>query len=66
MNDSLERTIGRLEGKVDMILAGQTVTTVALASHDIRISKVERWQNAALGGAAVVGFGLGIVARILV
>lgn len=58
MTDSLERAIGRLEGKVDQILVG-------LNSHEERLSKVEKWQSKLAGGLALAAFVVGVVVKTL-
>ena len=60
MNDSVERALGRMEGKVDMILLGQAAHGAALEDVSQRTTKLERWQAKLIGAAAVVGFLFGV------
>ena len=63
------RDFGRLEGKVDMVLANQTVQRETSDDHEDRISRIERdsagWQGRILGGAAVLGVIGGLLAKVL-
>ena len=56
MTDSVERALGRVEGKLDMVLLGQAAHGAALEEVSKRTSKLERWQSKILGAAAVMGF----------
>jgi len=53
-SNDLIRAIGRLEGKVDMVITNQDQHGVKLNSMDKRMSKVE--QKAAVNGAVAGGF----------
>lgn len=64
MSDSLERAIGRLEGKVDMILAGQTTATTITNDHEERITKVEKWQAKLIGAGLVIGSIVGFIVKV--
>jgi hypothetical protein len=57
MTDSIERTLGRIEEKIDNLVLS---TQPRLNNHSDRIGKLERWQSRVLGGAAVAGFLLGV------
>jgi len=65
MTDDIKLLLGQLDGKVDMILAGQTVQRQTLEAHDGRIGTLEKWQARVLGGAAVAGFVSGILVKVL-
>lgn len=65
MTDSLERALGRLEGKVDQILAGQAAHDERLTRADERLTRVERWQSKIAGGIALAAFMIGLVVRAL-
>lgn len=58
MTDSLERALGRLEGKVDQILA-------TLPVHEARLTRIERWQAKIAGGIALAAFMVGLVVKAL-
>jgi len=47
--------LGRLEGKVDALIAAQTAHKDALGNHDKRIRTLENSRSLMLGAAAVVG-----------
>lgn len=53
-NDNLFLHLGRLEGKVDAILANQTLMANELEEHDDRIGKLEHHHSWFLGASAVV------------
>ena len=65
MTDSMERSLGRLEGKVDSILASQSVTQASLDRLESRTSAMERWKAQMMGGAAVAGFLGGFIVRLV-
>lgn len=64
MTDSIERSLGRLEGKVDGIINTQQEAKESLDRLENRTSTLERWRSQMLGGAAVAGFVAGLVARM--
>lgn len=45
----LQRSLGRVEGKVDAVLLRLDLMDRRSASHEERISKLERWKSYALG-----------------
>lgn len=53
-NENLFLHLGRLEGKVDAILANQTLMANEQAEHDKRIGKLEHHHSWFLGASAVV------------
>lgn len=64
MTDSIERTLGRLEGKMDSVIESLKEGREVMEALDSRTAKLERWQSRVMGGAAVAGFVAGIVARL--
>lgn len=68
MTDS-ERSIGRLEGKVDLILDSLDKHETHAAEIKEKVYKieqrVEKWENRAIGGLAVVGVIAGIIGAFL-
>lgn len=65
MTDSVERSLGRLEGKLDGLVASQKQANEALDRLENRTSTLERWRSQMLGGAAVAGFVSGIIAKLV-
>ena len=65
MNDSLERALGRVEGRVEMVLGKIDVFLETQEAHDKRITKLEDWKAGILGGAAVLGFIGAALAKVL-
>lgn len=61
MTDSMERTLGRIEEKLDNLVKQ---TEPRLNNHSERIGKLERWQSRVLGGVAVASFILGVALTI--
>lgn len=59
MSDEVLRAIGKLEGKVDMLLEQQKVVTAKLDSQDVRLRGVEV-KSAMYGtiGGSVMGVGI--------
>lgn len=64
MTDSMERSLGRLEGKVDGMIVAQQEAKGSLDRLENRTATLERWRAQMLGGAAVAGFVAGLVARL--
>jgi hypothetical protein len=58
MNESIERTLGRIEEKLDSLAR---VTEPRLNNHSDRLGKLERWQSRLIGGAAVASFVFGVL-----
>jgi archaellum component FlaC len=65
MTDSIERSLGRLEGKVDGIINTQQEAKESLDRLENRTSTLERWRSQMLGGAAVAGFVASLIARAI-
>lgn len=65
MTDSIERTLGRLEGKMDSVLESLREGREVMETLESRTAVLERWQSRVLGGALVAGFVSGIVAKVL-
>lgn len=55
INDPIMLAIGRLEGKMDAILRGQTRLEDVIDRHDARIRKLEHHKALQIGGAATIG-----------
>ncbi len=53
-DDDIRYALGRLEGKVDAILANQSILTNRLDEHDKRIGNLEMYKAWQLGASAVV------------
>ena len=52
-DDDLQRSLGRVEGKLDMVIEGQETANETMASLDERLRKVET--KAAINGAVAGG-----------
>jgi hypothetical protein len=63
--DSLERALGRIEGQLGAVLAGQAEAKKSLETVELRTAALERWRATVLGGAAVAGGIGGVLARVL-
>jgi hypothetical protein len=55
-NEQLARTLGRLEGKCDAILARLDDGSRRMDDHSKRIRVLESWRWLVLGGAGAVAF----------
>lgn len=64
-HDELFLAIGRLEGKVDSILAQQSRQTDELKSHDARIRSLEHSRGYILGWSAAIGAGVSLAANYI-
>lgn len=64
-HDELFLAIGRLEGKVDSILAQQSRQNDELKSHDNRIRALEHSKSFTMGWAAAIGAAVSIAANYL-
>jgi hypothetical protein len=53
-NDSIFLHLGRLEGKVDAILASRSVIEKRLDEHEERISRLERYRAWLIGVSAAI------------
>lgn len=54
MDHELILAIGRLEGKVDLLLASTTATTAEVVILRDRVTALERWRSGLVGAWAVV------------
>lgn len=64
-HDELFLAIGRLEGKVDSILAQQSRQNDELKAHDNRIRALEHSKSFTMGWAAAIGAAVSIAANYL-
>jgi len=55
VDNEILMALGRLEGKVDALIARQAIHDEELDRHDKRIRDLEQSRSWLLGGAAVVG-----------
>ena len=55
MNEELLLALGRLEGKVDSLIATQRAQDDTLGHHDKRLRTLENSRSLMLGAAAVIG-----------
>lgn len=58
MSDEVQRSLGRLEGKLDAALE-------KMDNHEPRIARLERWQAWTFGAAGAVGVVVGVFWKIL-
>lgn len=65
MSVEIERALGRIEGKLDLLIPATEVTNARVSAVSARVSKLEKWQSKVLGGAVVAGFLLGLIMRAL-
>ena len=65
-NDELFLAIGRLEGKVDSILAQQSRQTDEIKAHDARIRSLEHSRGYMLGWSAAIGAGMSMAANFII
>lgn len=65
-HDELFLAIGRLEGKVDSLIAMQTRQSEELKEHDHRLRSLEHSRGYMLGWAAAIGAGVSFVANYLI
>lgn len=65
-HDELFLAIGRLEGKLDSLIAMQGKQGEDLKSHDERIRHLEQSRSHILGYAAAAGGVLGLVANYVI
>ena len=65
-HDELFLAIGRLEGKVDSLLAMQSHQQDQLKEHDSRIRSLEHSRGYMLGWSAAIGAGMSLAANYLV
>jgi hypothetical protein len=65
MSEDIQRTLGRIESKLDGVLERQSEQHDRLNKHGDKIASLERWRAWVLGAAAVVIFGLGFAAKLI-
>jgi hypothetical protein len=65
VSQDIERALGRIEGKLDLLLPSVAAQEERLVVMAGRVSKLEKWQSKILGGAVVAGFLLGLALRAL-
>lgn len=65
-HEELFLAIGRLEGKVDSILAQQSRQNDELKQHDERIRSLEHSRGYMLGWSAAIGASMSLVANYLI
>lgn len=65
-HDELFLAIGRLEGKVDSLLAQQSRQSDELKAHDHRIRSLEQSRGYMLGWAAAIGAGMSMAANFVI
>ena len=65
MNEDIQRTLGRMEGKLEAILTGQAAQLKTIEKHDERLDGLEKWQGKIVGAIALATFVLGIVAKVV-
>ena len=65
MADSVEQTLGRLEGKLDAFLETQKQQHERLNDHGKRIGSLERWQSKIIGAVALVSVVIGWLVKII-
>lgn len=65
-HDELFLAIGRLEGKVDSLIAMQTRQSEELKEHDHRLRSLEHSRGYMLGWAAAIGAGMSMVANLFI
>ena len=64
-NDELFLAIGRLEGKVDSLLAIQANTQEELKDHDTRLRNLEHDRGYIMGVSAAVGAIVGVAGAFI-
>jgi hypothetical protein len=65
-DENLFLALGRLEGKVDSLLALQKSQEEQLKGHDERIRMLESSRSFIMGGAAIVGAAASTVVNLLI
>jgi hypothetical protein len=63
--DEVQRALGRIEGKLDLLIPALEANETRAVSLTGRVSKLEKFQSKLLGGAVVAGFVFGLVMRAL-
>lgn len=65
MSEELNRSIGRLESKVDTLLENHKSLHVKLDTHDNRLRDLEHHKSYFLGAAAAVGSAAALLVEII-
>jgi hypothetical protein len=65
MSDDIQRTLGRIESKLDAVIKDRDEDKNRLDNHGNRIGALERWQARVVGAVAIVAFGLGLAVKVL-
>jgi hypothetical protein len=65
VSEELNRSIGRLESKVDTLLENHKSLHIKLDAHDGRLRDLEHHKSYFLGIAAAVGSGAAIVVEVI-
>ena len=69
MADNIERTLGRIEGKLDAALASiedrQDTQDKRLDNHGTRLAGLENWKSRVLGIAAAAGVVGGLILKLV-
>lgn len=65
MPDSLEFTLGRIEGKLDSIILRQKEHTDSLSAHDDRIKKLETWKAGVVAVSAATSAVIAFLVRFI-
>jgi hypothetical protein len=65
VDSHIERALGRIEGKLDLLIPALTANEERTGIAEVRISKLEKFQSKLLGGAVVAGFVFGLIMRAL-
>lgn len=62
----IQRALGRVEAKVDRILADAKVSMEADVKRDARIAELEAWRNRVVGFAAAVSAIVSVVVNYII
>lgn len=65
-HDELFLAIGRLEGKVDSLIAMQSHQQEEIKDHDRRLRSLEHSRGYMMGWSAAIGAGMSIAANYLI
>ncbi len=65
MSEELNRSIGRLESKVDTLLENHKSLHVKLDTHDNRLRDLEHHKSYFLGAAAAVGSAAALLVEVI-
>ena len=65
MPEDVQFTLGRIDGKLDMLLKYRDEQKKESAQLDERITKLENWRWMLFGGASVVSVVVGLITRFL-